>query len=157
MNFNNNEKKLVDTVVGLYNKINDIKKEQVYIKSFEKDIDNSLKNLFPNLASYLNKTGEFGEWTLQILECNSDTEVLDTLHRMSICEQECLDENNFPNYTEEIPEPIGDELKIITKQVDLLKHRFDDIVVYMKNLETEIIKLEKKLIDFSLKNQNKYE
>lgn len=159
MNLDNKEEKLVNTIVGLYNKINDIKKEQLYIKSFEKDIDNSLKNLFPNLTNYLNKTGEFGDWTLEVLGCNSESEVFDVLDRMDICEQECLQEINFPKYTEETPEPIGDELKVIGKQVELLKHRFDDIIVYMKNLETEIVKLEKKLIDFSIqgKNHNHYE
>lgn len=154
---NNKKEKLVDTIIGLYNKINDIKKQQLYIKSFEKDMNDSLKNLFPNISKQLDEINEPDEWVIQILKCDSESEVLNVLERIDFCEQKSIQENVFQNYKEENKKTIGDEKKIILKQIELLKNRFDDIVVYMKDLENEIIKLEKKLIDNSLKNHDIYE
>lgn len=157
MNFNKKQEKLIDVIVGLFNKINDIKKEQIYIKSFEKDINDCLKNLFPNVSKQLDEINESGEWVIQILECKSESEVLDTINRIGMCEEESLEEDKFQNYKEENTKTIGDENKIILKQIDLLKNRFDDIVVYMKDLEIEIIKLEKRTLDILLKDRNNYD
>lgn len=146
------QQKIIDTIVGLHNKIQDIKKQQIYIKAFETDISNCLKNLFPNLSNSLINNKEGWEWPIEIFECNSKEEVLQIIHRMQVCEEEILNEKNHSNYKDETPNPIGDEQLVLHKQIELLKDRFDDIVVYLKDLEKEIIRLEKKSVNSLIKD-----
>lgn len=158
MNYSNKQQKLIGTIFGLHNKINDIKKNQVYIKAFEKDMNECLKNLFPNVANQLNDMNEPNEWIVQLLECKNENEILSVLNRISVCEEKSIKEYNEPNYNTEIPNYFGDEGKNLHRQINALKTRFDDILMYMKDLEKEIVKLEKKLIEFSVdKNISDYE
>lgn len=125
----------IEIIIGLYKKINEIKSKQIFIKEFEKDVENNLISLFPNIVQSLKKTNSnMEEWLVEIISCENVEKVKKVIEEMDDIEKE-LSSNTKDSSKEDL-----------SYRIELLKNMFDNIIVNMNCLQEEIIKLEKDLI-----------
>ena len=132
-----NKELSIEIITALYNKINEIKSKQIFLKEFENQIENNLVNMFPNIVQSLKKTnGNMEEWLVEIINCENVEMVKNVLDKMNEIENELISASKTENI----------DNTEFSKQLESLKTNFDSIVLHMKLLGDEIIKLEKNII-----------